>query len=96
MPITEKNFDLRAHIESSGHQIDSSHVLISATACRGHLQKQSSGKLRQTWYKRWFVFDRASRQFSYFNDKSGELKNNGTKIPFEVQQHFCLHFRFAF
>lgn len=90
LPIKDDfNFNLKGHIESAGHQIDinnGGHVNFSKTSARGYLQKLSCGKFRNSWHKRWFVFDRNRRSFSYFGDKNGELTkyDSGTHISFDV------------
>ncbi|XP_064413482.1 pleckstrin homology-like domain family B member 2 [Latimeria chalumnae] len=62
------DFDLRGHVESSGHSVETCyHVLLTETTCRGFLVKMG-GKIK-TWKKRWFVFDRTRRTFSYYVDK---------------------------
>lgn len=75
-------FDLRAHIESAGHQLDDDnggvdrHFWIDSTSCRGYLKKLSGagGKNARRggrkWLKRWFVFDRRSRTLSYYRRRS--------------------------
>merc|ERR1719412_922276 len=81
LPIRNENFDLRAHIESAGHQIDlCSQVSLAPDSCRGYLHKLSGNhqntsaavkSFRSKWNKRWFVFDRHKRAIIYFSDKSG-------------------------
>jgi len=77
-------FDLRAHIESAGHQLDDEndgvdrHFWIDSTSCRGYLKKLSGagGKNARRggrkWLKRWFVFDRQSRTLSYYRRRSDD------------------------
>jgi hypothetical protein len=75
LPIRDNNFDLRQHIENSGHQflnqIDPHTkqplVYINSSTCRGYLLKM--GQKFKTWNKRWFVFDRFKRTLSYYSDK---------------------------
>ena len=85
LPIRNENFDLRAHIETAGHQIDQCpHLFITPDSCRGYLQKLSghfppnsgSMRFRSKWNKRWFVFDRNKRAIIYFSDKT-ETKAKG-------------------
>ncbi|XP_064871443.1 pleckstrin homology-like domain family B member 1 [Oncorhynchus nerka] len=67
LPI-RKEFDLRSHIESSGHNVETSyHVILTDKMCKGYLVKMG-GKIK-SWKKRWFVFDRLKRTFSYYVDK---------------------------
>ncbi|XP_025197472.1 mediator of RNA polymerase II transcription subunit 12 [Melanaphis sacchari] len=77
-------FDLRAHIESAGHQLDDDnnagvdrHFWIDSTSCRGYLKKLSGSsgnnnarRSGRKWLKRWFVFDRQSRTLSYYRRQS--------------------------
>ena len=42
----------------------------------GYLQKLSLGKIRNTWHKRWFIFDRNSRKLSYYSRKTSENSNS--------------------
>lgn len=65
LPIRKEDFDLRSHIESSGHSVDTcSHIILSEKMCRGYLVKMG-GKIK-SWKKRWFVFDRLRRTLSYY------------------------------
>lgn len=69
LPICAANFDLRGHIENAGHLLDSSHVLLNSTSCRGYLQKMGGMKFK-TWNRRWFVFDRPSHSLCYYQEKN--------------------------
>jgi hypothetical protein len=72
----EGHFDLRAHIESSGHQLElCPQVIVTATAARGTLSKL--GSRFHNWNKRWFVFDRETRTLSYYIDKSEKKPRGG-------------------
>lgn len=65
LPNRKQEFDLRAHVESSGHSIDTCpFVILTEKMCKGHLVKMG-GKIK-SWKKRWFVFDRLKRNFSYY------------------------------
>lgn len=65
LPNRKEEFDLRAHVESSGHSVDTCpYVILTEKMCRGHLVKMG-GKIK-SWKKRWFVFDRLKRNFSYY------------------------------
>lgn len=80
-------FDLRAHIESAGHQLDDNdgnrekHFWIDNTSCRGYLKKLSGTGAKnprrsgRKWLKRWFVFNRRSRTLSYYHRRSDEDAN---------------------
>lgn len=65
LPIRKEEFDLRSHIESSGHSVDTCyHVILTEKMCKGYLVKMG-GKIK-SWKKRWFVFDRLKRTLSYY------------------------------
>lgn len=65
LPIRKEDFDLRLHIESSGHSVDTCyHVILTEKMCKGYLVKMG-GKIK-SWKKRWFVFDRMKRTLSYY------------------------------
>lgn len=65
LPIRKEEFDLRSHVESSGHNLETCyHIIISEKMCKGYLVKMG-GKIK-SWKKRWFVFDRLKRTFSYY------------------------------
>lgn len=65
LPNLKEEFDLRAHVESSGHNIDTCpFVILTEKMCKGHLIKMG-GKIK-SWKKRWFVFDRIKRNFCYY------------------------------
>ncbi|CAF3597370.1 unnamed protein product [Rotaria sp. Silwood1] len=75
LPIRSLDFDLRAHIEGAGHLLDSPHIHITSTSCRGFLLKMGGMKFK-TWNRRWFVFDRKRRSLFYYQDKT-ETKLRG-------------------
>lgn len=69
LPIRKEDFDLRLHIESSGHSVDTCyHVILTEKMCKGYLVKMG-GKIK-SWKKRWFVFDRMKRTLSYYVGES--------------------------
>jgi len=76
LPITtQEGFDLRAHIETAGHQIElCKHIVVNSCSCRGYLSKQ--GSRLKGWNRRWFVFDRNKRTLVYYGDKT-ETKAKG-------------------
>jgi hypothetical protein len=79
----EDEFDLRAHIESSGHQLElCPHVIVTPTAARGFLSKL--GSRFHNWNKRWFVFDREKRALVYYSDKNEKKSKSRGGIHFEV------------
>lgn len=68
LPIRKEEFDLRSHVESSGHSVDTCyHIIITEKMCKGYLVKMG-GKIK-SWKKRWFVFDRLKRTLSYYVGK---------------------------
>ncbi|NWR67381.1 PHLB1 protein, partial [Bucorvus abyssinicus] len=69
LPIRKEDFDLRLHIESSGHSVDTCyHIILTEKMCKGYLVKMG-GKIK-SWKKRWFVFDRLKRTLSYYMGES--------------------------
>ncbi|XP_041985655.1 pleckstrin homology-like domain family B member 2 [Aricia agestis] len=76
LPVDRDDFDLRRHVECAGHQVDlCPYVTVTASACRGYLHKL--GAKFHTWSKRWFVFDRESKTFVYYWDKSEKKPRGG-------------------
>uniref|UniRef100_A0A1E1WKT0 PH domain-containing protein n=1 Tax=Pectinophora gossypiella TaxID=13191 RepID=A0A1E1WKT0_PECGO len=76
LPVDRDDFDLRRHVESAGHQIElCPYVTVSSTSCRGYLHKL--GAKFHTWSKRWFVFDRETKTFVYYWDKSEKKPRGG-------------------
>merc|ERR1712008_310860 len=100
LPIRNENFDLRAHIESAGHQTDlCSQVILTPDACRGYLHKLSGNhqntsaavkSFRSKWNKRWFVFDRHKRAIIYYSDKS-ETKAKGGVYFQSIEEVYVDH-----
>ncbi|BFZ25450.1 hypothetical protein BsWGS_28489 [Bradybaena similaris] len=89
VPVTEvlstpsKDLDLRAYMESLGHELDTcQHVLVTKHCCRGFLHKMG-GHFR-LWRRRWFVFDCSRKLVSYFTDKT-EKKARGS-LSFQTIQ----------
>lgn len=84
LPIRKEEFDLRSHIESSGHNVETSHhVILTEKMCKGYLVKMG-GKIK-SWKKRWFVFDRLKRTFSYYVGK----ENAAIYIHVYIQTYLC-------
>ncbi|XP_063898551.1 repetitive organellar protein isoform X1 [Helicoverpa armigera] len=76
LPVDRDDFDLRRHVESAGHQIEvCPYVSVTPTSCRGYLHKL--GAKFHTWSKRWFVFDRETKTFVYYWDKSEKKPRGG-------------------
>ncbi|XP_067102187.1 pleckstrin homology-like domain family B member 1 isoform X3 [Osmerus mordax] len=93
LPIRKEEFDLRCHVESSGHSVDTCyHVILSDKMCKGYLVKMG-GKIK-SWKKRWFVFDRLKRTFSYYVDKH-ESKLKGVIYFQAIEEVYYDHLRSA-
>ncbi|KAK3509515.1 hypothetical protein QTP70_035153 [Hemibagrus guttatus] len=93
LPIRKEEFDLRSHVESAGHCIDTCpFVIVSEKMCKGHLVKMG-GKIK-SWKKRWFVFDRLKRTFSYYIDKH-ETKLKGVIYFQAIEEVYYDHLRSA-
>ncbi|XP_012821627.1 pleckstrin homology-like domain family B member 1 isoform X10 [Xenopus tropicalis] len=93
LPIRKEDFDLRAHVESSGHAVDACpHIILSEKMCRGFLTKMG-GKIK-SWKKRWFVFDRLKRTLSYYVDKH-EAKLKGVIYFQAIEEVYYDHLRSA-
>lgn len=82
----EDQFDLRAHIESSGHQLElCPHVIVTKTTARGFLSKL--GSRFHNWNKRWFVFDRETRALTYYADKNEKKSKPRGGVHFQVRKY---------
>ncbi|XP_068456716.1 pleckstrin homology-like domain family B member 1 isoform X6 [Clinocottus analis] len=93
LPNRKEEFDLRAHVESSGHSIDTCpFVILTEKMCKGHLVKMG-GKIK-SWKKRWFVFDRIKRNFCYYGDKH-ETKLKGLIYFQAIEEVYYDHLRSA-
>ncbi|KAG8433807.1 hypothetical protein GDO86_012249 [Hymenochirus boettgeri] len=93
-PCSPPPFDLRSHLEASGHSVETClHVRVSSTCCRGYLVKMG-GRIK-TWRKRWFVFDRQKRRLAYYSDK-GEQKLKGVIYFQAIEEVYYDHLRSAF
>ncbi|XP_051959094.1 pleckstrin homology-like domain family B member 1 isoform X2 [Xyrauchen texanus] len=93
LPIRKEEFDLRSHVESSGHCVDTCpYVTVTEKMCKGHLVKMG-GKIK-SWKKRWFVFDRLKRAFSYYVDKH-ETKLKGVIYFQAIEEVYYDHLRSA-
>ncbi|KAM6959059.1 pleckstrin homology-like domain family B member 1 isoform 1-T1 [Aplochiton taeniatus] len=93
LPIRKEEFDLRSHIESSGHNVETCYTLIlTEKMCKGYLVKMG-GKIK-SWKKRWFVFDRLKRTFSYYVDKH-ETKLKGVIYFQAIEEVYYDHLRSA-
>uniref|UniRef100_A0A3Q3K1Y7 Pleckstrin homology-like domain family B member 1 n=1 Tax=Monopterus albus TaxID=43700 RepID=A0A3Q3K1Y7_MONAL len=93
LPIRKEEFDLRSHIESSGHNVETCyHVILTEKMCKGYLVKMG-GKIK-SWKKRWFLFDRLKRTFSYYVDKH-ETKLKGVIYFQAIEEVYYDHLRSA-
>ncbi|KAF4075632.1 hypothetical protein AMELA_G00221080 [Ameiurus melas] len=93
LPVRKDDFDLRGHIESAGHNIETCyHISITEKTCRGFLIKMG-GKIK-TWKKRWFVFDRNRRTLSYYADKH-EAKLKGVIYFQAIEEVYYDHLKNA-
>ncbi|KYO22485.1 pleckstrin-like proteiny-like domain family B member 2 isoform B [Alligator mississippiensis] len=94
LPIRKEDFDLRSHIETAGHNIETCyHISLTEKTCRGFLIKMG-GKIK-TWKKRWFVFDRNKRTFSYYSDKH-ETKLKGVIYFQAIEEVYYDHLKNAY
>ncbi|KAM6094025.1 pleckstrin homology-like domain family B member 2 isoform 5-T7 [Chlamydotis macqueenii] len=94
LPIRKEDFDLRTHIETAGHNIETCyHVSLTEKTCRGFLIKMG-GKIK-TWKKRWFVFDRNKRTFTYYADKH-ETKLKGVIYFQAIEEVYYDHLKNAY
>lgn len=79
LPIRKEELDLRSHVEGAGHSVDTCYQLIlSQKMCKGYLVKMG-GKIK-SWKKRWFVFDRLKRTFSYYVGKLQSLRGHASML----------------
>ncbi|XP_063161632.1 pleckstrin homology-like domain family B member 2 isoform X2 [Candoia aspera] len=93
LPVRKEDFDLRSHIETAGHNIETCyHVSLTEKTCRGFLVKMG-GKIK-TWKKRWFVFDRNKRTFSYYADRH-ETKLKGVIYFQAIEEVYYDHLKNA-
>ncbi|XP_061453146.1 pleckstrin homology-like domain family B member 3 isoform X2 [Rhineura floridana] len=87
-------FDLRKHLEASGHSVDSCpQVRVTSKSCKGYLVKMG-GRIK-TWKKRWFTFDRQKRVLAYYADKE-ETKLKGVIYFQAIEEVYYDHLRSAF
>ncbi|XP_059497349.1 pleckstrin homology-like domain family B member 3 isoform X2 [Stegostoma tigrinum] len=92
-PIAQPTFDLRAHIEASGHAVEGCrHLTLTGRSCRGRLTKMG-GRIK-TWRKRWFVFDIDRKWLAYFTDKE-ETKLKGVIYFQALEEIYFDHLRRA-
>ncbi|XP_074836836.1 pleckstrin homology-like domain family B member 3 isoform X2 [Carettochelys insculpta] len=93
-PSAPAPLDLRAHLEASGHCLETCpEVRVTGRACRGFLVKMG-GRIK-TWKKRWFCFDRQRRLLAYYTDKE-ETKLKGVIYFQAIEEVYYDHLRSAF
>ncbi|XP_053791776.1 pleckstrin homology-like domain family B member 2 isoform X2 [Vidua chalybeata] len=94
LPVRKEDFDLQSHIETAGHNIETCyHISLTEKTCRGFLIKMG-GKIK-TWKKRWFVFDRNKRTFTYYADKH-ETKLKGVIYFQAIEEVYYDHLKNAY
>ena len=95
LPVKNTEFDLRAHIETAGHNVEdlTGTVTVTATACRGMLRKMGGGTAFRSWKQRWFVFDRTRRSLVYYNDKSEKGSPKGGIYFQAIEEVYVDHLR---
>jgi hypothetical protein len=90
LPVRDAHLNLEQFAASAGHNVDAcTHVIVTATACRGFLSKLG-GRLR-TWKRRWFVFDRAARALSYYADRTEAKPPRGLVYFQAIEDVFVDH-----
>ncbi|MGH0154282.1 UNVERIFIED_CONTAM: hypothetical protein FKN15_057451 [Acipenser sinensis] len=91
--ISSATFDLRAHLETSGHSVETcSAVTVGNRKCKGFLTKMG-GKIK-TWKKRCFVFDGEKKRLAYFSNKE-ETKLKGVIYFQAIEEVYYDHLRSA-
>ncbi|XP_038065292.1 pleckstrin homology-like domain family B member 1 [Patiria miniata] len=92
LPITSHDFDLRAHIENAGHNVEMcQEATLSRNTCRGYMIKMG-GRIK-TWRRRWFVFNRTKRSFLYFSSDRDESRPKGGMYFQAIQDVYFDHLR---
>ncbi|XP_067304015.1 pleckstrin homology-like domain family B member 3 isoform X2 [Pseudorasbora parva] len=92
------NFDLRAHVESLGHNVTGCMgVNLSPRRCGGFLTKRG-GRVK-TWRRRWFIFDLDHQRLAYYTgEEKSELDEKKLKgvIYFQaIEEVYYDHLRTA-
>ncbi|XP_063055331.1 pleckstrin homology-like domain family B member 3 isoform X2 [Engraulis encrasicolus] len=87
------NFDLRAHVESLGHNVTNClGVRLLPRRCGGFLTKRG-GRVK-TWRRRWFLFDLDHRRLAYYTDQD-EKKLKGVIYFQAIEEVYYDHLRTA-
>lgn len=87
------NFDLRAHVESLGHNVTGCMgVNLSPRRCGGFLTKRG-GRVK-TWRRRWFIFDLDHQRLAYYTEID-EKKLKGVIYFQAIEEVYYDHLRTA-
>ncbi|XP_059424579.1 pleckstrin homology-like domain family B member 3 isoform X1 [Carassius carassius] len=87
------NFDLRAHVESLGHNVSGCMgVNLSPRRCGGFLTKRG-GRVK-TWRRRWFIFDLDHQRLAYYTELD-EKKLKGVIYFQAIEEVYYDHLRTA-
>lgn len=87
------NFDLRAHVESLGHNVTGCMgVNLSPRRCGGFLTKRG-GRVK-TWRRRWFIFDLDHQRLAYYTELD-EKKLKGVIYFQAIEEVYYDHLRTA-
>lgn len=60
-------FNLRQFVESAGHVVDDTTIHVTPVACHGWLVKMAGSRRLHVWHRRYFLFDRTWRTFSWYS-----------------------------
>ena len=89
---TSTDFLFLFHSESAGHQADlCEHLVLNSTTCQGYLQKLTTGTFRNTWHKKWFIFDRTLKKLSYYNSRKSSLPSDKNSKSVNSNNKDCTH-----
>ncbi|XP_066930642.1 kinesin-like protein KIF16B isoform X1 [Clytia hemisphaerica] len=78
--------NLLHHVVAAGHVIENCPaVKINRYSCRGYLLKMGKSRLKVSWNKRWFVFDRKLRALLYYQDER-KTKSKGILYFQSIQE----------
>lgn len=81
-----EEMNLLHHVTAAGHVIENCPVVkINRYSCRGYLLKMGKSRLKVTWNKRWFVFDRKMRALLYYQDER-KTKSKGILYFQSIQE----------
>ncbi|XP_073781664.1 pleckstrin homology-like domain family B member 3 isoform X1 [Danio rerio] len=87
------DFDLRAHVESLGHNVSGCMgVNLSSRRCGGFLTKRG-GRVK-TWRRRWFIFDLDHQRLAYYTELD-EKKLKGVIYFQAIEEVYYDHLRTA-